>query len=117
MIGTAAIPITALSAKLITTKMKSSTTTIQARLRSSARIGPALHPPDSSRTVGERANRLGLTTCQQIESDDVRDHQQRHIEDWDRVGGAQLPRQRWKIKLDAVIVEGNSRKALWCVNN
>jgi hypothetical protein len=31
IIGTAAIPITALSAKLITMKMKSSTTTIQAR--------------------------------------------------------------------------------------
>jgi hypothetical protein len=45
IIGTAAIPITALSAKLITMKMKSSTTTIHARLRPLARIGPALHPP------------------------------------------------------------------------
>src|SRR6266850_2063506 len=34
IIGTAAIPITALSAKLITMKMKSSTTTAQAQLRS-----------------------------------------------------------------------------------
>src|SRR5262249_32261910 len=42
MIGTAAIPITALSAKLITMNMKSSATTIQARLRSLARIGVAL---------------------------------------------------------------------------
>src|SRR6266436_1686641 len=62
IIGTAAIPITALSAKLITMKMKSNTTTIQARLRSLARIGPAL---------GESASRLGLTTCQQIECGDV----------------------------------------------
>ena len=33
------------SAKLITMNMKSSTATIQARFRSLAHIGPALHPP------------------------------------------------------------------------
>ena len=47
---------------------------------------------------------LGLTTRQQIECCDVRDHQQRHIDDRDRVRGAQFPCQRRKAELAAVII-------------
>ena len=46
-------------------------------------------------------HRLGLPTRprhQQIERDDVRDHQQRHVDDRDRVSGAQFPRHRGKVR-------------------
>jgi len=46
--------------------------------------------------TGEDPSRLGLRSEQQIECDEVRDHQHRHVDDRDRVGGAQLPRQRRK---------------------
>jgi hypothetical protein len=45
-----------------------------------------------------------LRTHQQIECDDVRDHQQRHVDDRDRVGGSQLPRQGRKAELGGVVI-------------
>jgi hypothetical protein len=41
---------------------------------------------------------------QQIECGDVRDYQQGHVDDRDRVGGTQLPRQRGKAELVAVLI-------------
>jgi DNA-binding transcriptional LysR family regulator len=41
---------------------------------------------------------------QKIESGEVRDHQQRHVNDRDRVRGAQLPRQRRQAAWDGVVV-------------
>src|SRR5260221_5877400 len=43
-------------------------------------------------------------THQQIEGGDVRDHQQRHVDDRDRVGGAQLSCERGEAELDAMII-------------
>jgi hypothetical protein len=54
--------------------------------------------------ASEGSNRLGLGTQQQIECGDVRDHQHGHVEDRDRVGGAQLPRQPRKANLDGVVI-------------
>jgi hypothetical protein len=56
------------------------------------------------RSAGEKPNRVGLRTRQQIQRDDVGDHQQGYVDDQDRVAGAQLPRQRWKTKLDAMLI-------------
>src|SRR6266853_343862 len=53
---------------------------------------------------GEGSNRLGLITQQQIECDDVRDHQHGHVDDRDRVCGAQLPRHRRKADLNGVVI-------------
>src|SRR3984893_16157911 len=58
---------------------------------------------NSGRIVGG-ASRLGLRKCQQIECGDVCDHQHRDVDDRDRVGDAQLPRQRRKADLVAVVV-------------
>src|SRR5258707_11568371 len=55
---------------------------------------------DSRRIARRRPRRQ--RTQKQIEGDKVRDHQQGHIEDGDRVGGAELSRQRWKVDLNAV---------------
>ena len=49
-------------------------------------------------------SRLGLRKQQQIECDDVRDHQQGHVDDRDRVRGAQLPRQRRKASVGGVVI-------------
>jgi hypothetical protein len=46
----------------------------------------------------------GLRTQQQIECDDVRDHQHGHVDDRDRIRGAQLPRQRRKANLGGVVI-------------
>ena len=55
----------------------------------------ALHDAISGhgRIADVRSSRFGLGTDQQIECGDVRDHQQRHVDDRDRVGGAQLSRR------------------------
>src|SRR5467141_1242568 len=53
---------------------------------------------------GEGSNHLGLRTQQQIECDDVRDHQHRHVDDRDRVCGAHLPRHRRNADLDGVVI-------------
>src|SRR6185312_10764696 len=71
---------------------------IEARLRLLAGIGSARHPPAAG------ASRLGLTPRQQIERSDVRYHQHRHVDDRDRVCGAQLTRQRRKAELVAMII-------------
>ena len=42
------------------------------------------------RIAGEGSNGLGLRTKQQIECDDVRGHQHGHVDDRDRVRGAQF---------------------------
>ncbi len=50
------------------------------------------------------------TAQQQIESEGMRDHQDRHVDDRDSVGCAQLPGKRWKADLDCVVViEGDVR--------
>src|SRR5215471_20853332 len=41
---------------------------------------------------------------QQIECDDVRDHQQGYVDDRDRIGAAQLPRRRRKAGLNGVVI-------------
>src|SRR5580704_3916017 len=43
-------------------------------------------------------------TDQQVECDDVRDHQQWHVDNRVRIGGAQLSRHRRKAKLNGVVV-------------
>jgi hypothetical protein len=48
-----------------------------------------------------------LRTQQQIECDDVRDHQQGHVDDRDCIGGTQLPRNRGKVELDGVVIVDN----------
>src|SRR6516162_2447695 len=57
--------------------------------------------------AGKGPRRPGQRTHQQIECDDVRDNQYGHVDDWDRVGGAQFPRQWSKADLNAVIVVDN----------
>src|SRR6266849_932576 len=52
----------------------------------------------------EGLRRLGPRTHQQIERGAVRDHQQGHVDDRDRVCGSQLPRQRRKVDLDGVVI-------------
>src|SRR6266849_2421516 len=47
---------------------------------------------------------LGLRTYQKIECADVRDHQQRYVDDRYRVGGTQPLRVRRKADLDGVII-------------
>src|SRR5262249_40513123 len=82
IIGTAAIPITALSAKLITMKMNSSSTTSHARLRSSARMGPAFDPADGFEHRGEDTEPALEQTASQIGSKlgEVRPHHDAKIE-------------------------------------
>src|SRR2546427_8414255 len=53
---------------------------------------------------GEGSNRLGLRPQQKIECEDVRDHQQGHVDDRDRVRRAQLPRQCRKADPDGVVI-------------
>src|SRR5207253_2535129 len=67
---------------------------------------PTLRETDlrSCRIAGGRPGRLGPGTQQQIEGGDVRDHQQGHVDDRDRVCGAQFSRQRGKAGLVAVII-------------
>ena len=48
-----------------------------------------------------------LRAQQQIEGCDVRDHQQRHIDDRDRVSRAQLSRHRGKVDLGGVVIVDN----------
>jgi hypothetical protein len=43
-------------------------------------------------------------TRQKIKGDEMPDHQQRHVDDRDRVRGAQLPRQRRKADPDGVVI-------------
>jgi hypothetical protein len=50
---------------------------------------------------------LRLRPHQQIERDDVRDHQNRNIEYWDHVGDAQLPRYSRKSDPDGVVIVKN----------
>src|SRR5215467_6195396 len=45
-----------------------------------------------------------LRTHQQIKCDDVRNHQQRDVNDRDHVGGTQLSCQGWKAELGGVII-------------
>ena len=59
------------------------------------------------RIASEGSDRLGLGTQQQIECDDVRDHQQGHVDDRDPVHGAQLPRHCRKADLGGVVVVEN----------
>ena len=47
---------------------------------------------------------LRLRPQQPIERDDVGDHQNRNIEYWDHIGGAQLPHYRRKSALDGVVI-------------
>src|SRR5208337_550337 len=54
--------------------------------------------------AGEGPSRLELRARQKIESGEVCDHQYGHVDDRDRVGGGQLPRQRRKAELAAVII-------------
>lgn len=57
--------------------------------------------------AGEDPSRLGLGTQQQIERHEVCDHQHRHVDDRNRVGGAQLPHQRRKANLGSVVIVEN----------
>src|SRR5271156_3202267 len=57
-----------------------------------------------SRITGESPRRLWLTTHQQIERDEVRDHQQRYVDDRDRVCGTQLPRHCRKADPSRVVI-------------
>ena len=59
------------------------------------------------RIADEGPSRRGLRTHQQVEGGEVRDHQYGHVDDRDRVGGAQLPGQRRKADLVAMIVVDN----------
>jgi hypothetical protein len=55
-------------------------------------------------TAGEDRRCLWLRMHQQIERDDVRNHQRGHVNDRDHVRTAQLPRYRRKAGLDGVVV-------------
>src|SRR6266702_7000292 len=59
---------------------------------------------DLGRFIREGPSNFGLGTHQQIERDEVRDHQHGHVDDRDRVCGTQLPRQRRKSDLDGVVI-------------
>jgi hypothetical protein len=68
--------------------------------------------PSTCAIAGQYASCLGLRTYQQIESDDVRNHQRGHVDDGDRVGGAQLPWYRGEANLVAVeVVDDDIRRA------
>ena len=56
------------------------------------------------RTASENGSCAGPRADQPIESDEVRKHQHGYVEDRDRVGRAQLSRDRWKAELDGVVV-------------
>lgn len=58
----------------------------------------------SRRLASQDSNRVGLGTQQEIDCEDVRNHQQGHVEDRNRVRGAKLPRQQRKANLDGVVV-------------
>jgi hypothetical protein len=58
----------------------------------------------ASRIAGENGSCVGPVARQPIKSDEVRDHQHWHIENRDRVRGAQLARDSWKTELDGVVV-------------
>ena len=54
--------------------------------------------------AGDCPNCLRLPARQQIERDNVRDHQRGHVDDRNRIGGAQLPGDRRKADVDRVVV-------------
>ena len=59
--------------------------------------------------------RLPGLTQQPMQRNHVRDHKQRHVQDRNGIGSAQLSCNRWKVGVDGVvIVDQGVCKCCWC---
>ena len=54
--------------------------------------------------AAEHPSRIALRAQKQIECDDVRNHQQGHVDDGNHVGRAQLAGQSWESDFSSVVI-------------